>query len=169
MHIAAYGWDHEPWQGRFYPDDLPAAWRLGYYANEFRSVIVPAAHWVSADRDAIRAWCGEVTADFRFFPELPPGGIEVDRADAFAAHLGGLVPGPSVQAGALAMPGQRPLAVGYCPSDPVAPRELRRLIDQLVAAAAGDSALLWCGDGPHVPELMRAARTIIELSGIGEG
>lgn len=33
--IGSLGWQHEAWQGDYYPEDLPCEWRLGYYSNEF--------------------------------------------------------------------------------------------------------------------------------------
>ncbi len=40
FHVLAVGWDHPAWQGSFYPDDLPADWRLTYYANEVPGVLL---------------------------------------------------------------------------------------------------------------------------------
>lgn len=39
--IGAMGWDCES----FYPEDLPASWRLDYYANHFSAVLVPSSQW----------------------------------------------------------------------------------------------------------------------------
>jgi len=43
--LGAAGWQHASWQGDFYPDGLPEEWRLGFYGNEFRLVLLPAAEW----------------------------------------------------------------------------------------------------------------------------
>ena len=75
LSIGARGWLHPAWQqglrGGFYPEDLPPEWRLDYYANEFRQVLVPADDWQQADSDAIELWSEAVDPEFRFYIELP--------------------------------------------------------------------------------------------------
>jgi len=39
--IGTCGWDHGHWCGPFYDPDLPTDWRLTYYANLLRAVLVP--------------------------------------------------------------------------------------------------------------------------------
>lgn len=64
--------------GIFYPDDLPAEWRLTYYANEYRTVLVPTPRWRGADW---AQWRADTPAEFRFV-------IEVDADDiGFAAMV----------------------------------------------------------------------------------
>lgn len=38
--IGSLGWQHAGWQGNYYPEDLPADWRLGYYSNEFPLAVI---------------------------------------------------------------------------------------------------------------------------------
>ncbi len=66
MRVGAYDWEHEHWQGRFYPQDLPDDWRLGYYANVFSSVLVPEAKWSALNVD-FEQWEEDVHNDFRFY------------------------------------------------------------------------------------------------------
>ena len=40
--IGACDWRYPEWVGSFYPDDLPEEWKLGFYSNEFRVVMLPA-------------------------------------------------------------------------------------------------------------------------------
>ena len=35
----------------YYPDELPEAWQLDYYANDFSALLVPQAQWRRWDRD----------------------------------------------------------------------------------------------------------------------
>ena len=53
--VTPYGWLHENWVGEegFYPEEMPEAWRLDFFANTFRSVCVPMTQWLSwaADLD----------------------------------------------------------------------------------------------------------------------
>ena len=65
--IGACGWLHQDWIGDFYPDDLPEDWYLGYYANEFSVVYIPASVWINeAD---LSDWCEDVSETFRFIPD----------------------------------------------------------------------------------------------------
>ena len=74
MHIVigACGWDHEQWQEQFYPDDIPSDWRLGYYANEFESVLVPFNVWSAVDIDEIENWFDDIPDEFELFFEVNP-------------------------------------------------------------------------------------------------
>ncbi len=72
MRVGAYGWEHEHWQGSFYPQDLPEDWRLGYYANMFTSVLVPEAKWSASNADFVQ-WEEDVHDDFRFYFLLDEG------------------------------------------------------------------------------------------------
>lgn len=42
-------WQRDPWLSSYYPDDLPADWRLSYYANECGCVVVSPAQGLSDD------------------------------------------------------------------------------------------------------------------------
>lgn len=95
--IAACGWLGPEWD-HFYPDDLPAEWRLDYYANEFLAVMVPYVEWSVAADEVLLAWPQKVADDFRFFWELPPEAVaacarlqRLRGEDEFAAHWGGVV------------------------------------------------------------------------------
>ncbi len=41
LHIAARGLEHPQWVGSYYPEGLPAEWRLDFYANRFRALLLP--------------------------------------------------------------------------------------------------------------------------------
>jgi len=78
--VGARGWEHPGWQGSYYPDDLPEDWRLAYYANDFRGVLVPASFW-TGDRPPDWHSLAEDTSDpFRFFLELPAEPVARNRA-----------------------------------------------------------------------------------------
>jgi hypothetical protein len=68
--IGARGWDHDAWVGGFYPEDLPADWRLSYYANAFRAVLVPADELHRADPDVLGQWTADVPEAFGFYLEV---------------------------------------------------------------------------------------------------
>jgi hypothetical protein len=71
LSFGASGWDHDAWASAFYPDDLPGDWRLAYYANEFRAVLLPAKDWSAAGPDLFSAWREDVHEGFRFYLEVP--------------------------------------------------------------------------------------------------
>ena len=64
------GWDHSGWTGLFYPEDLPREWRLTYYANEFRGVLLPFRSWITARRQNLADWADDVHEGFQFYLEL---------------------------------------------------------------------------------------------------
>lgn len=68
IDIAAYGLESEPWQG-FYPADLPEDWRLDFYCNEFRAVVVPIEIWQKIDADDLEEWQENAHEQFRFYFE----------------------------------------------------------------------------------------------------
>lgn len=65
LRVGALDWQHEHWQSVFYPDDLPQDWRLGFYANEFSTVLVPQSRWLAA-LDEIEDWL-DVPDNFGFY------------------------------------------------------------------------------------------------------
>ncbi len=80
----------------FYPDDLPAAWRLTYFANAFPAVFVDANHWSGVAEVDLKRWRDEVWAGFLFYLGWPAGGAPgsdcLGRARAaLGPALGGLV------------------------------------------------------------------------------
>jgi hypothetical protein len=95
--IAARGWQGSEWD-HFYPDDMPAEWRLDYYANEFFAVVVPYQEWSQAADEVVLGWMQQVAEEFRFYWELPPEALAARRRlqgllgeREFAAHWGGVV------------------------------------------------------------------------------
>lgn len=70
LQIAAVGWDHERWCDDFYPPDMPADWRLTYYANEFQAVLVPTSAWLREPMPDLRQWHDDTPAEFRFYMQV---------------------------------------------------------------------------------------------------
>jgi hypothetical protein len=69
VNVGAYGWLHRHWINSFYPEDLPADWRLGYYSNEFDTVLVPSFYWLQQSMADCEALLDDVHPDFQFFIE----------------------------------------------------------------------------------------------------
>jgi hypothetical protein len=94
LRIAPRGWDHAAWVGSFYPEDLPPEWRLAYFSNEFRAVVVPAKTWWDAEPAALAHWLEEVGTRMRFYLELPERPVTaamIRRANLLGVQFGGMV------------------------------------------------------------------------------
>jgi len=68
--IGAQGWDRPAWAGAFYPEVLPADWRLSFYCNHLRAVLLPAETWSAAPAPDVRNWAEDAFPEFRFVVEL---------------------------------------------------------------------------------------------------
>ncbi len=132
--VGARGWEHEAWTGRFYPADLPEDWRLTYYANAFRSVLVPAERLASVPGNELRRWPEEVPEDFLFYLEVSRHlmvGMDSSRFMSLVDALGEGIGGVSFQLSAEPRP---------------TPEELEPWLAalsgrfQLVASLSGDQA-----------------------------
>lgn len=45
VRIATVGWDFPSWDESYYPEDIPADWKLAFYANDFSAVVLPEQLW----------------------------------------------------------------------------------------------------------------------------
>ena len=92
--IGARGWRHESWVGDFYPEDMPHAWWLAYYSNEFDSVLVPWNYLQDALPDTLQTWIEESKESFVFFIELPLSASKdqvVKILETLGPRLGGIL------------------------------------------------------------------------------
>ncbi len=51
--IGAEGWLHESWHGDFYPEGLPEDWRLDFYSQQFKCVLVAEKQWLSWEKSQL--------------------------------------------------------------------------------------------------------------------
>lgn len=79
LRVGAVGWDHAHWQDNYYPDDLPAEWRLGFYANEFPTVLVPQQQW-QEHWQQLADWAEDVPDEFLFY-------LQGNASDVQQAHI----------------------------------------------------------------------------------
>ncbi|MDH5764534.1 MAG: hypothetical protein OEZ38_00850 [Gammaproteobacteria bacterium] len=98
LRLAARGWRHVSWLDSFYPEDLPEDWQLGFYANEFSAVLVPAGEWQANRGFASKDWCDDVAASFRFYLEWPFDTAEgedqqyyLQQCQALGSNLGAII------------------------------------------------------------------------------
>lgn len=105
------GWDPHPTAPPWYPDDLPGDWRLGYFSNAFRAVLVPATRWRRAGPGIAGIWAADTPERFRFYleGERRLGGTRsAADLEPFARVLGGRL-------GGLVMPASRSRGDGAHP------------------------------------------------------
>lgn len=92
LRIGTSDWEHEDWVGGFYPNDLPDDWRLGYYSNRLKSVLVPAARVLRLAAEEIATWPEDVYPEFRFvieidMAELSESGALLERLKPVSANI----------------------------------------------------------------------------------
>ncbi len=87
INIATYGWEGEAWQG-FYPADLPEDWRMDYYGNEFRAVVIPASVWQRITPAVVEEWLDAIHAEFQFYFERLDGQRLTPEQQAIVASFG---------------------------------------------------------------------------------
>ncbi len=65
-HVGTCGWHYRHWRGRYYPQDLPAARWLRWYARDFDCVEINHSFYRLPTVAAVRTWCGETPPGFSF-------------------------------------------------------------------------------------------------------
>jgi hypothetical protein len=149
----AAGWDHPAWIGPFYPGELPAQWRLAYYAHYFGCVLVPAAAWREAGGPGAASWAADTPAGFRFLLEAGEG------AGALAASLGERCAGVLAPDGSPAgAPGTEVVWIDEA-------ADLRSLAARVQALRAGAGQVLLIDRGADFGRLARAA-TLLAVMGL---
>lgn len=89
LRAGAIGWQHRAWLDGFYPEDLPEDWQLGYYANEFSTVLVPTEIYQSSEPAGLAEhWLDDVSDSFVFYLQWPESALARDRASVLAELLG---------------------------------------------------------------------------------
>ena len=165
LRIGARGWEHPGWSGGFYPEDLPEEWRLGYYANEFSTLLLPAERWLSTTAAELEGWAEEVDEGFRFV--LESDGADAQRlaavGDALGERLGGWLSAEALWRPEGAVTGSR---VGLLPPGPHEPRALRDWLEPFVAQAPEGARYLFLEGEPPEAEALRALVTLRDLMGI---
>ena len=187
LRVAAVEDDENPAWRSFYPEDLPADWRLAYYAHFWPELLSPARHWPRWARDDDRL--GEVPEELRLYLEVPAGaGADcAGLAARLGTRLGGfLFPDPAATTPLQLEPAQLfrrvddPVVAGTRsaqawtngleavlvlePETGLDPRQWRTLLESLHAAATPDrDTLAFLRSGPRELE---QAQAILRLSGL---
>ncbi len=148
------GWDPEPCDPLWYPQDLPPEWRLGYFSNACRCVLVPARQWRAATPALAAAWAADTSERFRFYLETecatavdwPPTGSQ-PLARALGVRLGGLVGPAASETGRRPFRGPRTATSAWeVPAAAIADlRKARRWIEERVAQPPDGTLLALLG------------------------
>jgi len=65
-YIGTSGWHYEHWRGRFYPEQLPKAKWLGFYADHFTTVEVNNSFYRLPSENTFANWYGNSPDNFTF-------------------------------------------------------------------------------------------------------
>lgn len=66
LRYGTSGFAYREWKGSFYPDDLPAARMLSFYADRFPAVEINNTFYRMPRESVLSAWARQVPPDFRF-------------------------------------------------------------------------------------------------------
>jgi uncharacterized protein YecE (DUF72 family) len=65
-YIGTSGWNYREWRGSFYPEKLPTAQWLSFYATRFDTVEINYTFYRLPSKDACAAWYDQTPDKFRF-------------------------------------------------------------------------------------------------------
>jgi uncharacterized protein YecE (DUF72 family) len=66
LRTGTSGFAYDGWRGTFYPEDLPAARRLAFYAQHLRAVEINNTFYRLPRRSVLEGWARQVPEDFCF-------------------------------------------------------------------------------------------------------
>ncbi len=69
--IGTSGYNYPEWKGSFYPEDLPTAKMLPYYASRFRTVEINYTFYRMPTPKLVAGWAAQVPEGFRFTLKAP--------------------------------------------------------------------------------------------------
>ena len=71
LHVGTSGYSYKEWKGSFYPQGLPAAQMLEYYAGRFGAVEINNTFYRMPRAAVLEEWAGQVPGNFRFTLKAP--------------------------------------------------------------------------------------------------
>src|SRR5450432_3900014 len=69
--VGTSGYSYKEWKGTFYPEDLPAAKMLPYYAERFGAVEINNTFYRMPEATMLAKWATQVPEDFTFALKSP--------------------------------------------------------------------------------------------------
>ena len=71
--VGTSGWSYAEWVGRFYPEGMPTARMLSFYASRFPTVEAHGTYRRLPSPSTVERWAGQVPPEFRFAPKAHLG------------------------------------------------------------------------------------------------
>jgi uncharacterized protein YecE (DUF72 family) len=71
VHVGTSGYNYPAWRGSFYPDRLPAAAMLAFYAERFKTVEINASFYRMPTPRTVGGWAAATPAAFVFALKVP--------------------------------------------------------------------------------------------------
>jgi len=71
IYVGTSGYNYPEWKGSFYPDNLPAAKMLPYYAERFSTVEINYTFYRMPTPKLVTGWAAQVPANFKFTLKAP--------------------------------------------------------------------------------------------------
>lgn len=160
FHVGSVGWDHDDWQGVFYPEDLPREWRLTFYNNAYSCVYLPYIDWSGREDAELSSWANDVMDRFRFVLEANPRGMSAEDLRKLAmvsSHLGVLADA----SGTVVPLGEREGRILWLEANP----DLKKLA-QVLLSHAKEPGEIFLISRDHDVDKMNRASTLLEVMGI---
>jgi uncharacterized protein YecE (DUF72 family) len=66
LYVGTSGYNYDAWKGSFYPDKLPKAKMLSFYATQLKTVEINYTFYRMPSEKTVRAWIPETPPGFRF-------------------------------------------------------------------------------------------------------
>jgi uncharacterized protein YecE (DUF72 family) len=71
VYVGTSGYSYKEWKGSFYPEDLPAAQMLRFYAERFPTVEINNTFYRMPEKKTLEQWKSQVPDAFRFVLKAP--------------------------------------------------------------------------------------------------
>ncbi|HVR44552.1 MAG TPA: DUF72 domain-containing protein [Thermoanaerobaculia bacterium] len=71
LRVGTSGFSYKEWKGTFYPEDLPQAKMLAYYAERFATVEINNTFYRMPKEETLAGWRDQVPSKFRFVLKAP--------------------------------------------------------------------------------------------------
>jgi uncharacterized protein YecE (DUF72 family) len=71
IYVGTSGYNYPEWKGNFYPEKLPTAKMLGYYAERFSTVEINYTYYRMPNQKTLDGWCRTTPDRFKFTLKAP--------------------------------------------------------------------------------------------------
>jgi hypothetical protein len=176
LRVGVYDWHSFSTDNSFYPEDMPAEWRLAYYANEFETACICLTPQILQSSDDLE-WLEDLPAGFQLFvdeqtikvqkSELLPqlknfktvlSAAGIAAADQYINAADCWKPDEPVCSNFALMPGAATL------------KQYRQWIERWIELSVGHDGqqdqILWLQGGSTRYSTLAELRTLVELMGL---